>query len=178
MFSTSERSRVKAYYVLGYAIHKNLPFFKKFIPEENLYKKVALILNKSYSTIYRCRQFYEKYPDPNQHKEIFNYTWREIVKNLPKVPVEDITADILIIRDIPLINLQKAFNYLRNHKYFLMGFYTIKTTPVTHGIVASKDMTIYDNLDKVVTYDEFNAEMKLLQQSLKDKSIKIIDEGE
>ncbi|MEM3828480.1 MAG: hypothetical protein QXP36_04615, partial [Conexivisphaerales archaeon] len=138
--TTNEVQRKRLYYMIGYAIEKNKEIFEKVFPNENIYKKVALAIGKSASTVYRCHQYFKKYPTNEEFKSSLIFTWREICKTLPEAPVDNVDPDTVIFK-CKMQDLQQVFSYFRNHKYFLAVLYVTDSVPNVFYVVGSKEFS-------------------------------------
>jgi hypothetical protein len=169
--NSTDETKKEFYYLVGYSIEENKEVFKKVFPNDNIYKKIALQLGKSDSTIYRCHQFYKKFK--NDFSKARGLTWRKIVREyLPEVPNITQVPDAVIIKS-DLVNLQKSFNYLKNHKYFLNTFLVVNSKPNMFYIVGTKDFNFVNSSSVIIPPEEADNILAGIRNNLEAKNLTV-----
>ena len=169
--NSTDETRKEFYYLVGYAIAENGNIFKKVFPDDNIYKKIALQLGKSTTTIYRCHQFYNKFKD--DFTKVKGLSWRKIVReHLPEVPNITQIPDATIIKT-DLVNLQKSFNYLKNHRYFLNTFLVVNSNPNIFYIVGTKDFNFVNTPSVIISSNESSSVLTGIQNNLEAKNLTV-----
>ncbi|MEM3827614.1 MAG: hypothetical protein QXP36_00150 [Conexivisphaerales archaeon] len=142
----NESLRKKIYYTIGVFIEKNKEILSK---RGNIYKKLAAETGKSVSTIYRCHQYYLKFPTEDEFNKSLSYTWRQICKMITN---SDQRMPETVVFISTFDTLQRTFNYLHNNRYFLTGFVF---TGSKYVVVGSKEHKTF-NLPALIAEDDVN----------------------